>query len=541
MIKRFLITTTGIAVFLMTRTYAQETEGIHFEQKLKWSEILAKAKTAHKYIFVDCYATWCGPCKQMEQAVYPQKEVGEVYNKDFICVKMQMDKTAADDSLTKSRYKTAEMFERNYTVNAYPTFLFFDPDGKPVHKVSGAMDSKAFIQLAENAQNPDKQYYAILNHFQPGKLDTVEEKGLPLAFLNSDKKLATQIASDYLSRIPKSRLATYDSGRLMYLFQDDPQVSTIAAGYITSLGEGNYTKKTNLNFIIALSTQQKVIDVGVNYIRKLTYKEMLQPDNLCFMRYFSNSPEVHQIAQRFIAQLPDKDRYNKLMINFTDFFTDSPQDNGFRFFYNNAPRIDTVMSGFPHYAEIKVMHCIENAELAKAERTGVMPDFDKLEKKVTKNYDDWYDVKFDAETDWYSYQIQKKRQNAYWPQFLKICLDHDRQYFADKTAIRDITVNRDCWNAFLYIEDPTTLDLADSLIIRMLQNTPNDTSRFNTFDTYASLLYKSGKKDEAITTEEQALTKFDTVKHPVIASKYRAKIDAMKRNEKIWLDPRFQN
>ncbi len=36
---------------------------IHFENGLSWEQIKEKAKAEHKYIFVDCYATWCGPCK----------------------------------------------------------------------------------------------------------------------------------------------------------------------------------------------------------------------------------------------------------------------------------------------------------------------------------------------------------------------------------------------------------------------------------------------------------------------------------------------
>src|ERR1700761_8867531 len=66
---------------------AQDT-GIQFTKVLSWEEVLQKAKTEHKYIFMDCYATWCGPCKGMEEDIYPLKAVGDVYNKDFISVKL---------------------------------------------------------------------------------------------------------------------------------------------------------------------------------------------------------------------------------------------------------------------------------------------------------------------------------------------------------------------------------------------------------------------------------------------------------------------
>ncbi|NSL87385.1 DUF255 domain-containing protein [Chitinophaga sp. Mgbs1] len=57
---------------------------------MSWQEVLNKAYTEGKYIFVDCYTTWCGPCKAMERNVYPSKEVGDYMNKRFISVKFRL-------------------------------------------------------------------------------------------------------------------------------------------------------------------------------------------------------------------------------------------------------------------------------------------------------------------------------------------------------------------------------------------------------------------------------------------------------------------
>ena len=50
-------------------TSQDTTKGIHFVNGLSWQEVLQKAKAENKYIFVDCYATWCGPCKAMDKEV----------------------------------------------------------------------------------------------------------------------------------------------------------------------------------------------------------------------------------------------------------------------------------------------------------------------------------------------------------------------------------------------------------------------------------------------------------------------------------------
>ena len=52
--------------------------GIKWVTGLSWEQVLTKAKTENKFIFVDCYATWCGPCKVMDKDVYPNDTVGDL-------------------------------------------------------------------------------------------------------------------------------------------------------------------------------------------------------------------------------------------------------------------------------------------------------------------------------------------------------------------------------------------------------------------------------------------------------------------------------
>ena len=101
-----------------------QDKGVHFEHGLTWAQIQSKAKTENKYIFIDCFTSWCGPCKMMAQIVFPQEVAGDFFNKNFISVKMQMDKTAADDPNIKLLYDDAAEIEKDYHVVAYPTFLF---------------------------------------------------------------------------------------------------------------------------------------------------------------------------------------------------------------------------------------------------------------------------------------------------------------------------------------------------------------------------------------------------------------------------------
>jgi len=182
-------------LFILLNLNAQ---GIGFEETLSWSQIQAKAKAENKYIFVDCYATWCGPCKTMDKDVYPKENVGAYINAHFISVKVQIDTAKQDNEQIKKWYADAHTIQQYYKIAAVPTYLFFSPEGKIVHRLSGLMTDTGFIALAANALNPGKQYYTLLENYRSGKLIYSEMGKLALKVKqNGDKKLADSIAVDY--------------------------------------------------------------------------------------------------------------------------------------------------------------------------------------------------------------------------------------------------------------------------------------------------------------------------------------------------------
>lgn len=138
--------------------HAQEP-GIHFEHALSWKEIQEKAKTENKYIFIDCFTTWCGPCKKMSNELFPLKEMGDYFNSRFINVKVQMDVTPKDDAFVRAWYKDAQSIQERYGVIAFPTFLYFSPDGKLAYRAVGSKaKAEEFIEVSSNAFDSSKQY-----------------------------------------------------------------------------------------------------------------------------------------------------------------------------------------------------------------------------------------------------------------------------------------------------------------------------------------------------------------------------------------------
>ncbi len=65
--------------------------GIQFTDEA-WAAIVKKAKAENKIIFLDAYASWCGPCKLLQKNVFTRSDVGELFNKNFINVKVDMER-----------------------------------------------------------------------------------------------------------------------------------------------------------------------------------------------------------------------------------------------------------------------------------------------------------------------------------------------------------------------------------------------------------------------------------------------------------------
>jgi thiol-disulfide isomerase/thioredoxin len=181
-LKQFLpFAFIGIA----TTSMAQSDVGINFIKADSWEAVVAKAKTENKYIFLDAYTTWCGPCIMMDKMIFPLPEVGAFYNANFINVKVQLDTTANDHEDVKKWYADGHMLAKKYTISAYPTYIFFSPDGEAVHRAVGSSDAETFINKGKDALIPDKQYYSLAAGFEKGNRDPVFLRKLILAAQNN--------------------------------------------------------------------------------------------------------------------------------------------------------------------------------------------------------------------------------------------------------------------------------------------------------------------------------------------------------------------
>ena len=118
----------------------ENKEGIQFSD-LSFEEALKKAGEEGKRVFMDCYTTWCGPCRVMNMQVFPQKIVGDYFNEHFISLKMDMEKGEG------------KMLLEKYQVEGFPTMFVLEPDGSVVCKMVGSRGAQKLLDEVKKYEN----------------------------------------------------------------------------------------------------------------------------------------------------------------------------------------------------------------------------------------------------------------------------------------------------------------------------------------------------------------------------------------------------
>lgn len=292
---------SGLFLFIGVLIFSQES--IQF-QDVPFKDLIAKAKKENKLIFIDAYASWCGPCKMMERNVFTKKSVGDYFNTNFVNARFDMEKGEGREIAAK------------FGVRSYPTYLFLNGDGELVSQNFGYMEESLFLSMAQDVNSPNNKKGSLKDRFAKGEKDPEFLINIMKLNSGSDFDFAKKASERYFeNKKAADELSKEDIGYLLFFLKssEDPNYKIFTARkaqIIQQLPEETYRQFDNqlkLAKIMEQSIDEKTKTINSAYFMKAaeplvgTYDATLKLNQtkLAYYEQNANFPEYEKAALEY--------------------------------------------------------------------------------------------------------------------------------------------------------------------------------------------------------------------------------------------------
>ena len=198
-----------LGAFLIGEASAQN-RSIEF-RKDEWKKILEIAKSENKMIFVDCYTSWCGPCKMLSNTVFTNDSVADFYNQHFINVKVDMENGEGPE------------VAKRYEVKAFPTLLYIDKTGELVHCVVGFQSVQKLIEEGGIAMDGGMSFRALKKRYDAGERNPEFVRTYIAQLSESYRpKLQEEVATEYINTLDEDQFYSRDCWNIIIYNLSDP-------------------------------------------------------------------------------------------------------------------------------------------------------------------------------------------------------------------------------------------------------------------------------------------------------------------------------
>lgn len=194
---------------LLATVYAQN-RSIEFRDGT-WQEITEQARKEKKMIFVDCYTSWCGPCKMLAKNIFTQDSVADFYNGNFVCFQIDMEKGEGPELAKK------------YSVAAFPTLLYIDAQGELKHCVVGYQQAGELIQNGRNALIGQNTLPDFQKRYEAGERDPEFVKEyIEVLYKAYRPRLQREVATEYINTLSERDFYTRETWNIIIKNLSDP-------------------------------------------------------------------------------------------------------------------------------------------------------------------------------------------------------------------------------------------------------------------------------------------------------------------------------
>ena len=300
-------------ILLLLPLFAHQTQaqGIVFEEGKTFDQLLEQARKENKIIFMDCYTTWCGPCKRLAADVFPKEEVGNYFNLKFINSKFDMEKGEGPSIAAE------------FGVRAYPTMLWIDGNRKVVNRLVGLADPTTLIASGKQANN---QTPGMLNELRT-KYNTGErsaefmQKYVEALFnegVNIDKELEEWLkvltVQDLQNEKITKEIFTYTthvrSPGMPYLLKNKNYYSQVIGEKVVA-GKLNQLAERSMKDAIS-KNDKSIFDTGIKTLQAFGAADANEQINKLSMEYAARNNDwvsYDKYATGYLKKLNSKDPF----------------------------------------------------------------------------------------------------------------------------------------------------------------------------------------------------------------------------------------
>jgi thioredoxin-related protein len=176
--------------------------GVKFRE-LSFNEALKTSAREKRPVFLHGYATWCHYCEYMRDSVYTNPAVGEFFNKNFINIKMDLEKEGKQLNASSIR------------ATSFPVLIVYDSTGKTMHRLAGKKDAQDLIAFGQDALDPQKQLMTFEKYYRSGKATPAQAYQYFGLLKRAGMENQAQINA-YFDKVPDSAFVQQPYWRILY-------------------------------------------------------------------------------------------------------------------------------------------------------------------------------------------------------------------------------------------------------------------------------------------------------------------------------------